>query len=80
MYRQKFFEKNRKNLKKVVDKTGKLCYIIITKGKEKEIKKMMYIRSKITGQVYEVECLPQYGDFDVVSKATYEEWKKKMGL
>lgn len=41
---------------------------------------MMYIRSKITGQVYEVECLPRYGDFDVVSKATYEEWKKKMGL
>lgn len=41
---------------------------------------MMYIRSILTGQVYEVECLPKFGGYEVVTKATYIEWLRKMGL
>ena len=41
---------------------------------------MMYIRSIFTGQVYEVECLPKFGGYEVVSKGTYIEWLRKMGL
>ena len=64
--------------KKSVDKLNRLCYYIIRK--RKEIKTMMYIRSILTGQVYEVECLPKFGGYEVVTKATYIEWLRKMGL
>lgn len=41
---------------------------------------MMYVRSTLTGQVYEVECLPKFGGYEIVSEATYIEWRRKMGL
>ena len=38
---------------------------------------MFYIKS-ISGQVYEVEEMPQFSaGYTVVSKAEYEEWLKK---
>ena len=30
-------------MKKTLDKSGKLCYTVVTKGKEKEIKKMYFV-------------------------------------
>ena len=41
---------------------------------------MMYIRSIYTGQVYETDFLPQFGGYEVVTKADYEAWLKERGL
>lgn len=41
---------------------------------------MMYIRSILTGQCYEVGFLPYYKGYEVITKAEYEAWKAKMGL
>lgn len=41
---------------------------------------MMYVRSITTGQIYETDFLPQFGGYEVVSKATYIEWRRAMGL
>ena len=40
----------------------------------------MYIRSTLTGQIYEADFLPQFGEYEIVTKADYEAWLKKMGL
>lgn len=41
---------------------------------------MMYIKSTLTGQCYEVEFVPLFGGYEVITKAEYEAWLKKMGL
>ena len=41
---------------------------------------MMYFRSTLTGQCYEADFIPQFGGYELITKAEYEAWKKKMGL
>ena len=43
-------------MKKGIDKPGNSCYTIITKGKEKEIKKMMTCEVEILYDDYRWEC------------------------
>ena len=65
-------------MKKVLDKPEETCYTIITKGKE--IKKKMYFKSTLTGQCYAADFIPQFGGYELITKAEYEAWLKKMGL
>ena len=72
-------------MKKVLDKPERICYTIIRKregkpNKPERKKVMMYIRSTLTGQIYEVDFLPQFSGYEVVTKTDYEAWLKKMGL
>ena len=43
------------------------------------MKKVFYIKSIYTGQVYEVEEMPKFGGYEMVGKAEYEAWKKQAG-
>lgn len=38
---------------------------------------MMYIKSQYTGQVMPTDSLPQFGGWEVVSRATFVEWCEK---
>jgi hypothetical protein len=60
-----------KKIKKELDKPGRLCYTIITKEKEKEIKKMKKFnlwRSIPSGQVYKMEAdwMPRFGGWELI--------------
>ena len=41
------------SFKKPLDKPGNMCYTIVTKGKEKEIKKMKFIQNIECGNIFE---------------------------
>lgn len=39
---------------------------------------MMYIKSTLTNQCYEVEEMPKFGGYEVITKAEYDEyWAKR---
>ena len=37
---------------------------------------MMYFRSVYTGQVFEVDFIPQFGGWELATKEEFEEWTK----
>ena len=41
---------------------------------------MMYVKSIYTGQIYEVECLPKYGGYELSTKEEYDRQRKEYGL
>ena len=40
----------------------------------------MYIRSIYTGQIYEVESMPEYEGYELSTREEYEEYMKKVGI
>ena len=41
---------------------------------------MMYFKSIITGQIYELDFIPKYDGFELSTKEEYEAWNKIHGL
>lgn len=40
----------------------------------------MYIKSAVTGQCYKVEYIPQYGGYEVITQAEFEDWCRAHGI
>ena len=53
--------------------------MIIVK-KEMEYIKMMYWKSIYTGQIHEVDFIPQYDGWELSTKEEYEQQQKEWGL
>ena len=41
---------------------------------------MMYFKSTLTGQIYELEIVPMSKGWELSTKEEYEAWKKEKGL
>lgn len=63
----------------MLDKTNKMCYNNYRK-KRKEVIKMMYFKSTLTGQIYELAVIPMGKGWELSTKEEYEAWKKARGL
>ena len=40
----------------------------------------MYFKSTITGQCYKADFIPQYGGYELITKAEFEAWCKAHGI
>ena len=49
-------------------------------GKRKEVKTMMYVRSKLSGQCYKLDFIPQYGGYELITEAEYLAWCEANGI
>ena len=66
--------------KKTIDKRKKVCYNKDTIKQTKEVIKMFYIKSTITGQIYKVDEMPKFGGYEVATESEYIAYCKKMGI
>ena len=41
---------------------------------------MMYFKSTLTGQVYELDFIPPYEGYELSTKEEFEAWEKAHGL
>ena len=41
---------------------------------------MMSFRSTMTGQCYELDFIPQFGGYELITKADYDAWCNAQGI